>query len=163
MSTTVEAKPEEAVIVMTHTLDAPRELVWAAFTDPKHVVHWYGGRGFSNPVCEMDVRPGGLWHHVMRTPDGSEHRLEFVFVEVVKPERLSWKNAEHGKDSVGKPTSLNTLTLEDLGRQTRSTFVARFSSIADRDLAMSFGFASVIREGVERMNEVLATMQARPS
>src|SRR6202163_31763 len=81
--------PHEPTIVMRRTFDAPRELVWDALTDPKHVVEWYGGRGFRNPVCEMDVRPGGRWRHVMRTPDGTEHTMEFVFVEVVKPEKRS--------------------------------------------------------------------------
>ena len=145
----------EAVIVMTHALDAPRETVWMAFTTPEHVARWYGGKGFTNPVCEMDVRPGGRWRHVMRTPDGSEHHYEFVFVEVVRPERLSWQ-AERG--SPGKPLPLNTLTLDDWGRQTRVTFEARFTSMAERDLAMSWGFADVLREGVERMRAVLASL-----
>ncbi len=155
MSIAIQAESEEAVIVMTHTLDAPRELVWAAFTDPKHVVNWYGGHGFENPVCEMDVRPGGRWHHVMRTPDGAEHALSFLFVEVVKPEKLSWKNTDYGDGNANHPTSLNTLTLEEHGRQTKTKFVARFGSIAERNMAMSFGFASVLREGVERMAKVL--------
>jgi uncharacterized protein YndB with AHSA1/START domain len=145
----------EAVIVMTHTLDAPRETVWIAFTTPEHVARWYGGKGFTNPLCEMDVRPGGRWRHIMRTPDGSEHHYEFMFVEVVRPERLSWQ-AERGVP--GKPLPLNTLTLEDLGWQTRVTFEARFTSMAERDLALSWGFANVLREGVERMRALLASM-----
>jgi len=110
---------------MVHMLDAPREVVWQAFTNPKLAARWYDGRGFANPVCEMDVRPGGHWHHVMRTPDGGEHPLHFIFVEVLKPERL----------------------------------VARFTSIGERDLAVSWGFAAVLREGIGRMRELLATLQ----
>lgn len=150
----------EAVIVMTHVLDAPRELVWTAFTTPAHVVRWYGGDGFTNPVCEMDVRPGGRWRHVMRTPDGAEHAYEFVFVEVVRPERLSWR-AERGVP--GKPLPLNLLTLEDRGRQTRVVFEARFASPAERDLAARWGFADVLRQGVERMRAVLAGMTGGPA
>ena len=145
----------EAVIVMTEIVEAPRATVWMAFTTAEHVARWYGGKGFTNPVCEMDVRPGGRWNHVMRTPDGEEHHYEFVFVEVVKPERLSWR-AERGLP--GKPLPLNTLTLEDRGRRTRMIFEARFSSLAERDLAMSWGFANVLREGVERMRAVLASL-----
>jgi uncharacterized protein YndB with AHSA1/START domain len=148
----IDGSGGEPVIVMTHTFEAPRALVWTAFTTPEHVKNWYGGRGFENPVCEMDVRPGGRWRHVMRTPDGQEQSLEFVFVEVVKPERLSWRS-ERGVH--GEPGSLNTLTLEDLGRRTRVTFVARFDSGAERDLAMSWGFARILGEGVERMAVVL--------
>ena len=151
------ASTVEPVITMTHTLDAPREVVWEAFTDPKHVVRWYGGRGFANPVCEMDVRPGGHWHHVMRTPDGGEHRLHFIFVEVVKPERLSWKT-EHGPK--GEPTSNNTVTLTEHGRQTKVRFVARFTSLVERDVALRWGFAAVLGEGVDRMSEVLASFRS---
>jgi uncharacterized protein YndB with AHSA1/START domain len=150
---------DEGMIIMTHTLDAPRELVWTAFTDPKHVVSWYGGKGFSNPVCEMDVRPGGEWRHVMRTPDGTEHPLMFVFVEVVRPEKLSWRNADDGAEE--PRSSLNTLTLTEHGRQTKVKFVARFSSNAARDMAMSWGFATVLREGVQKMADVLKTMERR--
>jgi uncharacterized protein YndB with AHSA1/START domain len=155
MSVEIDAGADEPVIVMTHLLEAPRQVVWTAFTTPAHVVKWYGGKGFANPVCEMDVRPGGHWRHVMRTPDGSEHHLEFVFVEVVAPERLSWR-AEGGQP--GEPTPFNTLTLEDLGRRTRVTFVARFGSPAERALALSWGFSDVLREGVDRMAALLATL-----
>src|SRR5262245_54420869 len=104
MKSKVEASSvDEAVVVMTRTFDAPREKVWAAFTDPKHVSKWYGGHGFSNPVCEMDVRPGGLWRHVMRTPDGHEFEMDFVFIEVVKPKRLVWQSASHGERRQGGP------------------------------------------------------------
>lgn len=120
------------------------------------MARWYGGKGFTNPVCEMDVRPGGHWHHVMRTPDGGEHRLHFIFVDVVKPERLSWKT-ENGPD--GKPAPFNTVTLEEYGPKTRVRFVARFVSIAERDLALEWGFTAVLREGVDRMREVVLTLR----
>jgi uncharacterized protein YndB with AHSA1/START domain len=155
MTVEIDGSGNEPIIVMTHVLEAPRALVWTAFTTPEHVKNWYGGRGFENPVCEMDVRPGGRWRHVMRTPDGQEHRLEFVFVEVVEPERLSWR-AERGVH--GEPASLSTLTLEERGRRTRVTFVTRFSSVAERDLAMSWGFSRVLAEGVEKMAAVLAAL-----
>ncbi|MFO0747152.1 MAG: DUF1993 family protein [Myxococcota bacterium] len=150
----------EPMIVMSHRLDAPRELVWAAFTDPRHVVNWYGGYGFTNTVLEMDVRPGGRWRHVMRKPDGSEYHLSFVYVEVTRPERLSWQDADHGKAAAGHPTALNSITFEDHGSWTRVSFVARFDSLASRDMAMRFGFAEVMREGVARANAELAGMQS---
>ncbi|APR77776.1 Putative glutathione S-transferase-related transmembrane protein [Minicystis rosea] len=144
----------EPVIVMTRIFDAPRDVVWLAFTDPKHVVRWYGGRGFSSPRCEMDVRPGGLWRHTMRTPDGSEHPLEFIYVEVVKPEKLVWQNVDHGKRTSGPPTCCNTITLEEHGKQTKWKLVARFNTIADRDLAARSGFTNIITQGSERLEAV---------
>jgi uncharacterized protein YndB with AHSA1/START domain len=153
---TVDAlSPDEPVIIMSRIFDAPRERVWEAFTKPEHVAQWYGGHGFSNPVCEMDVRPGGHWHHVMRAPDGTEFETHFIFVDVVKPERLSWQDIDHGKrPRGGHPTCLITVTLADLGTKTGWRMVARFSSIAQRDLAQQTGFAHMLAEGTERFNEV---------
>jgi uncharacterized protein YndB with AHSA1/START domain len=79
------------VIVITRMFDAPRALVWTAITDPKHVAQWYGGPGFTNPVCEMDLRPGGAWHHVMQAPNGTRFTINSIFEEVVVPERLVWR------------------------------------------------------------------------
>ncbi len=160
MNINVEASSvDEAVIVMSRVFDAPREVVWAAFTDPKHVVRWYGGHGFSNPVCEMDVRPGGLWRHVMRTPDGVDYPMEFVFVEVTKPEKLVWQSADHGKGKPGgHPTPLMTVTLEEDGKQTKWTLVARFASMAERAFAVQMGFATVLGQGTEKFNDLVKTL-----
>jgi uncharacterized protein YndB with AHSA1/START domain len=160
----IETAGREPDITMVATFDAPRDLVWTAFTTPEHVVRWYGGKGFTNPVCEMDVRPGGRWRHVMRTPEGAEHHLAYVFVEVVRPERLSWRTdeARDGAPSAlsapSTPATVNTLTLEDLGARTRITFVARFPTLAERDLALTWGFTTHLGEGVERMRDLLATL-----
>ena len=149
---------DEAVIVMTRYFDAPREVVWRAFTDPQHVAQWYGGHGFSSPVCEMDVRPGGRWRHTMRTPDGVEYPMVFVYVEVVKPEKLVWQHADHGTRIGGPPASINTVTLEDHGHRTKWRLVARFASIADRDRAAAMGFTEIIRQGCERFNDVVTAL-----
>lgn len=150
---------DAAVIVMSRMFDASRDKVWAAFTDPKHVSKWYGGHGFTNPVCEMDVRPGGVWRHVMRTPDGQEYRQEFVFVEVSKPEKLVWQSRDHGKvKSGGPPTCVMTVTLEEAGKQTKWTLVAKFDSIADRNAATTMGFAEMIEQGCEKFNEIVSAL-----
>jgi uncharacterized protein YndB with AHSA1/START domain len=148
--------PHEPVIVMRRTFDAPRELVWEALTDPRHVVRWYGGHGFENRVCEMDVRPGGRWHHVMRTPDRVDHEFELVFVEVVRPERLVWRSAG---GAPGYHDNTMTVTLEASGRRTRWTLVTRFKTMADRDLAARSGFTTVLGEGTDRFDEALQALQ----
>jgi uncharacterized protein YndB with AHSA1/START domain len=159
MKTDIDAESTtEAVIVMSRMFDAPREVVWAAFTDPKHVVNWYGGHGFSNPVCEMDVRPGGLWRHVMRTPDGAEFEMTFVFIEVVRPGKISWRSVDHGKRTGGPPSPVNTVTFEDHGPRTKWQLVARFDSFADRHRATEIGFAETIAQGAERLNDVAKSL-----
>ncbi len=153
MSVSVEANSvTEAVILMSRMFDAPRDLVWDTMTDPKHVSQWWGGHGFTNPVCEMDVRPGGKWHHVMRTPDGQEFTFNFVFVEVVRPERLVWQDEKHGKGAAGgPPTCVNIVTFEDHGQQTKWKLVARFNSIAERDMAAKMGFSEMISVSTDRL------------
>jgi uncharacterized protein YndB with AHSA1/START domain len=163
----VESPADQPIIIMTRTFDAPREVVWTAFTDPRHVAKWYGGHGFANPVCEMDVRPGGRWRHTMRTSDGTDFPMEFVYVEVVRPERLVWKPANHPKPPPpGQLNVVQTVTLEDAGRQTRWQLVSKFDSIADRDLALNKGFTRVITQGAEKLNDIvkgLASMIGRPA
>jgi uncharacterized protein YndB with AHSA1/START domain len=160
MSMKVDAtSAAEAVIVMSRTFDAPRDLVWAVFTDPRHVVKWYGGHGFENPVCEMDVRPGGRWRHVMKMADGERFAMDFVFVEVVKPEKLVWKNADYDtRPAGGPPPVINTVTLRDAGAQTHWELVARFRTLAERDAAAKSRYATIITEGAEKLAAVLASL-----
>jgi uncharacterized protein YndB with AHSA1/START domain len=154
----VETPADQAVLIMERELDAPRELVWSALTDPAQVVKWYGGHGFENPVCEMDVRPGGRWRHVMRTPDGQEFAMELEFLEVVPPERLVWQNVGHdAPGAVGPHNNHMTVTLEPLdgGARTRWHLVTRFKSLADRQAAGAIGFTAVLEQGTEKFADVL--------
>ncbi len=79
---------DDREFVLTRTLDAPRELVFQAWTDPQHIARWWGPQGMTTSVTEMDLRPGGSWRYVMAAPDGSEFPLTGVFSEVVPNERI---------------------------------------------------------------------------
>src|SRR5437763_2857329 len=110
MAAAAEAANE---IAATRVFDAPRELVWKMWTDPRHVIHWWGPNGFTNTIHEMDVRPGGDWRFVMHGPDGTDYPNHNVYVEVTPPERLVL-------DHVSSPRFRMTATFEDLGgRRTR--------------------------------------------
>ncbi|MEO8287328.1 MAG: SRPBCC domain-containing protein [Chloroflexota bacterium] len=89
---TATASPEQVEgtreVTLTRIIDAPRELVFEAWTDPKHMAQWWGPRYFTNPVCEMDVRPGGSMHIRMQGPGGDNYPMKGTFREVVKPELL---------------------------------------------------------------------------
>lgn len=144
------------VLVMQRTFDVPREVVWAALTDPAKVQQWYGGKGYENPICQMDFKAGGKWHQVTRTPDGVEHPLDFEFIEVLEPQRLAWKTVA-GADplSTGPHNHVTTVTLEGLGGQTKWKRVTRFKSYADRDEAKKVGLFSVLAEETEKLNALL--------
>lgn len=164
MTATIDVStPDRPVIVITRDLDAPRDLVWQVITDPKHVALWYGGPGFTNPVCEMDLRPGGTWHHVMQAPDGTRYTIDSVFEEIVEPERLVWRTIKDPNRKPPPPTSHNTITLEARGHQTRWQLVSLFDSLADRDLAARMGFGQMIAMGTDRMAAHLKSLQGLKS
>ena len=150
---------DRPVIVITRDFDAPRELVWKAITDPKQVAVWYGGPGFSNPVCEMELRPGGAWHHVMQAPNGTRYTINSIFEEIVEPERLAWRTIKDPARNPSPPTSFNTITLEVRGeRKTHWKLVTLFDSFADRDLSAKMGFGQMISMGTDRMAAHLAAL-----
>ena len=82
-------------LVLARFFDAPRELVFRVWTDPKHVARWWGPHGFATTVHEMDVRPGGAWRYSMRAPDGNSYPFNGEYVEVVAPERLVFVGTIH--------------------------------------------------------------------
>lgn len=161
-SMTVEPiHPAVPEIRMTRVFRAPRELVWTVFTTPKHVARWYGGHGVENPVCEMDVRPGGQWKHVMRFPNGGDFPLDLVFVTVEPPRRLTWKNADYETRSSGPPPCINEVTLTEEGRTTRLHLVSTFRTLADRDAAAASQFATMITQGSEKLQRILDELASR--
>ena len=85
---TTIAQTDERTIVITRVFDAPRRLVFEAWTDPRHVAQWWGPPGFDSPLCEMDLRTGGLFRIHLRAPDGVIHPCRGVFRELIEPERI---------------------------------------------------------------------------
>ena len=105
-------------LVITRIFDAPRDIVWKAWTDPVHAKQW-GPKGFTTPKREMEFRPGGAWHAVMIAPWGEEFRQHGVVREVVPMERLSFTFIW---DSTPDVEMLVTVTFKDRGRKTEMTF-----------------------------------------
>jgi uncharacterized protein YndB with AHSA1/START domain len=109
--------PSDREIVLARVFDAPRRLVWEAYTKPEHVPHWYGLRGSVMPVCEIDLRPGGAWRYVVRESDGAEYAFRGEFREVVPPERLvyTWEveDAPPEHPVAGGAACLETVTFAE--------------------------------------------------
>jgi uncharacterized protein YndB with AHSA1/START domain len=126
-------------IVITRLVDAPRALVWEAWTDPKQVVKWWGPNGFSTKIEVMDVRPGGVWRHTMRGPDGAEYPNESTFIEVKKPERIVYKHGGHKKGGASVSFE-STWTFMERGGKTEVTIRMVFPSAEERNrVATEFG------------------------
>jgi uncharacterized protein YndB with AHSA1/START domain len=83
----------ESELVITRIFDAPRELVFKVFTESEHLKHWWGPKGFTFGVSKLDLRPGGVFHYSMRSPDGHEMWGKFVYREIVAPERIVFVNS----------------------------------------------------------------------
>ncbi len=128
------AEPGERELVITRLLDAPRELVFRAWTESKHAMQWWGPEGFAVVALDMDVRPGGRWRKCMRSPSGADFWREGVYREVVAPERLVLTYVSD--DPLGEPghETLVTVTFAARGDQTLMTLRhSGFESVPARD------------------------------
>jgi uncharacterized protein YndB with AHSA1/START domain len=160
MNERTAADTADREIVLTRVYEAPRELVWTAWTDPKHVVHWWGPDGFTNTIHEMDVRPGGVWRFVMHGPDGRDYKNRINFIEVERPERLVYT---HGGDDDVEPVSFHvTVTFEDQGSgRTKVTLRSVFPTAEERDrVVKDYGAIEGGRQTLARLADYLLTMAA---
>ncbi len=117
-------------MLLTRVINAPRELVWRAFTEERHMTHWWGPNGFSTTTFEMDVRVGGLWRYVMHGPDGTDYPNWIRYTEVKPAELLAY---DHGS-TMDKPREFRgRITLESQGDKTLVSLRIICDSKAQRD------------------------------
>jgi len=145
-------KPISRELTLTRIFHAPRELVFKAWTDPKHMAQWWGPRGFTNPVCEIDARPGGTIYIVMRGFD-MEHPMRGTFREVVKPERLSytWTAEDHGQPVL---EGVTTVTFEDDDGKTRLTLETKATGLAPIAEQMLGGMQEGWSQSLDRLSDL---------
>lgn len=150
-------------IVISREFNAPREWVWEAMTDPKHVANWWGPRGFKTILEEHDFRVGGKWRHVMCGPDGARYPNQSIFKEIVKPERIVYAHGGHREGGPGASFEA-TWTLSALSKdRTRLTGRLLFPSKENRDLVVKeFGVIEGGKQTLERLGEQLAGMMSTP-
>jgi len=148
-STDLEARS----IVTTRVIDAPRELVFDAFTNPDHLTRWWGPNGFSTTTHVFDMRPGGEWRFTMHGPDGRDYENHIAYDDIVWPERIAYT---HGGDK-GAVQFKSTVTFDDLGGKTRITMRAVFQSKKNRDwVAETYGAVEGAKQHLGRLDEFLA-------
>jgi uncharacterized protein YndB with AHSA1/START domain len=146
-------------ILISRVVDAPRELVWEAMTNPKHVINWWGPRGFTITIEKMDVRPGGVWKHVMHGPDGTDYPNRSVFEEVTRPARLVFS---HGGAKKGGTAARfrATWTFDTEGEKTRVTVRMVFPTAEARDhVVREYGAIEGGKQTLERLDEHLSAMK----
>lgn len=157
----------ETHFIIGRTLDAPRDLVFRMYSSPEHMRHFWGPHGSTTPVCEVDFRPGGVWHYVMRFPDGNEFGVTSVYLDIAAPERIVFRDApeamRRGPVQLPPPTMITTIALADVGGRTRVTTTVRMNSVAERDAAVANGFAGVVLQAAERFDVYVKTLEGRAS
>ncbi|MCC6457824.1 MAG: SRPBCC family protein [Caldilineaceae bacterium] len=148
-------------LIIERVFDAPRELVFDAWTDPAHVAHWWGPTGFTTTTQGMDVREGGIWRFIMHGPDGTDYPNKIVYTEVVKPERLVYVHGDDKDDNDGDKESdagqfQVTVTFAEQGNQTQITMRMLFATTAEFDAAKEMGAVTGANQTLDRLEKFLA-------
>ena len=152
--------PTEREIAMTRVFDAPRNLVFEAYTKPELVKRWLGVHaGWTFAVCEIDLRVGGAYRFVWRGPGGAEMGMRGVYREVVRPERIVATEAFDQSWYPGEAVS--TLLLVQQGDKTTLTLTVRYESRAARDVVLKSPMESGVAAGFDKLEELLASTPAR--
>ena len=138
-------------IVISRTIDAPRELVFEAFTDPQHLSHWWGPEGFTTTTRAFDFRVGGAWDFVMHAPDGTDYQEWITYTDIVPPERIALL---HGDSPDDPNTFESTLTFTPQGETTQIEMRTVFPTKETRDRAATMSGA--IEGGQQTLSKLAA-------
>jgi uncharacterized protein YndB with AHSA1/START domain len=147
------SNPQE--LVLTRVFDAPRELVFKAWTDPKCVAEWWGPHHFTNPVCEVDARLGGAIRIHMRAPNGTVYVMTGVFQEVVEPERLVFTSAALDDKGNALFEVLTTVTFTEQEGKTKQTMRARVIKSTSQSAPYIAGMEQGWTQSLERLTSYL--------
>jgi uncharacterized protein YndB with AHSA1/START domain len=151
--------PADYDLTLIRVYDAPREAVWKAWTDPKQLPIWWGPHGMTTPVCEIDLKPGGIFRTEMRAQDGTEYSHQGVYLEVVENFRLAFTDAyQQGWKPSAKPFMTAVITFEEQGGRTKVTSQARHWTEADREAHEKIGFHKGWGESADRLAAHLTTL-----
>jgi uncharacterized protein YndB with AHSA1/START domain len=150
--------PSDREIHIEREFDAPRDRVFAAFTDPALIPEWWGPRSTTTEVVEMDVRTGGDWRFIAHNSDGTQTGFRGTYREITPPERIvqtfEW-------DGMPGYVSVETAVLEDLGNdRTKVTTTAIFHTAEERDGMLGSGMEGGMTETYERLDELLTKLAA---
>ncbi len=146
------AEPGSHAITVTRLFDAPRELVYKAYTNPQLLPKWWGPRRYTTTVDKMEVRQGGIWRFVQRDADGNEEAFHGVYHAAIAPELLIYTFEWEGMPG---HVLLETVTLADQAGKTLMTDLSVFQSVEDRDGMYQSGMQEGATESLDRIAELL--------
>jgi uncharacterized protein YndB with AHSA1/START domain len=162
MTPTVDRKPcAHRELTLTRVIDAPCEFVFKAWTDPTQMAEWWGPDGFTNPVCEMDVRPGGALRIVMRAPDGVDYPMTGVFHEVSEPERLVFTAAAEDHEGHALLEWVSTISVAEHGGKTKLTVQENAVALTAVGARMLEGMEPGLTQTLDRLEAHVAQARDR--
>ena len=150
--------PSDREIAFSRVFQAPRELVFEAWTKPEHVKNWYPCPQMSMSVCEIDLRPGGAWRYILATADGTEYRFRGIYQEVAAPERLVLTECFENP-AVGNPEWLTTITFEEHDGRTTVKSTLLHKSVENRNGHLQSGMERGLSHTMDRLEEEVAAME----
>ena len=153
--------PNDRQIVITRILDAPRQLVWKAWTEPEHLVRWWGPEGFESYDCTIDLRVGGAFSLKMRGPDGTVYPCDGTFLEIVRPERIVYEGDRDMAHPCGAglpPRSRVTVTFAEADGRTTLTIDTQFETTDGQTAARDAGYATSWPGCLDRLARELVAM-----
>ena len=155
----IDLQQDPRSIIAVREFDAPRELVFAVWTDPQHLAQWWGPNGFTTTTSAFDARPGGVWRFVMHGPDGRDYQNRITYDEIVKPERLVYS---HGGGEDVEPVRFKvTVTFDAIGGRTRLTMRMLFPSAAERARVIKeYGADKGLVQTLTRLAEHLTALRS---
>ena len=155
---TITAPADDPVIILTREFDAPRELVFAMYTRPEHVLRWWGPRWVEMSVCDIDLRPGGAWRYVFAKKDGGKPQtFKGVYQEILSPERLVYTFIYDVPEIRNHPATV-IQTFEERNGRTTMTETIRHESFEWRDGHLQSGMETGAAESLDQLEELLTTM-----
>ena len=151
----------EREVTITRIFNAPRAVVFRAWTDPVQLAQWWGPKGFTNPVCEIDVRIGGALRIHMRGPDGSIYPMKGEFREILPPERLAFTNIALDEAGTAILEGFTTVTFADDDGKTRLTLHTRARAVVDKAAAYLQGIEMGWTMSIDKLEALLTPAAAR--
>lgn len=160
VKSSIDLEQDPRSIVGKRVFDAPRALVFSAWTDPMHLAQWWGPNGFTTTTHAFDFRPGGVWRFVMHGPDGRDYQNRITFDEIVPPERIVYRHG--GGDDVEPVQFTQTVTFQDLGNgQTLLTWHGTFRSAEERARVIrEYGADKGLMQTMARLDEYVVALSS---
>lgn len=152
-TTQLTATPGKQETIMSRVFDAPRELVFKAYTDPELVPQWWGPKGYTTIVDKMEVKTGGIWRYIQRGSEGDEYAFRGVYHESLLPERLIYT---FEFEPMPGHVVLETVKFEDHEGKTKVTVISVFQSVEDRDGMLEAGMEQGATESWDRLADLVA-------